>query len=452
MVKVKIDGGITQLLGMQTATGGLAMWPGGEEPWPWGSVYAAHFLVEARAAGFEVPEDLYKPLLRYVREQLDEDTDNAGTLERQAYAAMVLCIAGTPDRASMSRLEELSKTPNPIEGDSERTMRADATLMLACAWAIAGRHDLAAELLPDSLPSPRSTRDTGNNIGSPIRDRALVIYTLASIRPSDPRLPGLVQDLADSQVHTMWDTQECAFATLAIGKYLEVKPKPAPYDSATLLRGANVLARVAQGGSIDWSRANADPSPFSVKITGVANSAAYVSWIQSGVPLAPPPEAFHGIVIHRQYLTAAGTPIAQNRIATGELVRVRLTLTAPPNEQNLVIDDLLPAGLEAENGALKTSANQDDPNGNDDTIPSRPEVFHNLRMDIRDDRVILMGDMTSSGSATVEYLARAVTPGTYVIPPVRAEAMYDIAENGISGAGGKFVVGSPPTNVANARE
>ena len=98
MVKVKIDAGITQLLGMQTETGGLAMWPGGDEPWPWGSIYAAHFLVEARAAGFDVPEDLYKPLLAYVRRQLDADTDDAATLERQAYASFVLCIAGTPDR------------------------------------------------------------------------------------------------------------------------------------------------------------------------------------------------------------------------------------------------------------------------------------------------------------------------------------------------------------------
>ena len=33
------------------------------------------------------------------------------------------------------------------------------------------------------------------------------------------------------------------------------------------------------------------------------------------------------------------------------------------------------------------------------------------------------------------YLARAVTPGIYVLPPLRAECMYDIAINGIAGAG-----------------
>ena len=50
----KVQVGITRLIGMQTANGGLAMWPAYREPWPWGSVYAAHFLIEAqncRASG-----------------------------------------------------------------------------------------------------------------------------------------------------------------------------------------------------------------------------------------------------------------------------------------------------------------------------------------------------------------------------------------------------------------
>jgi uncharacterized protein YfaS (alpha-2-macroglobulin family) len=456
MVKVKIDAGIMQLLGMQTTTGGLAMWPGEKDPWPWGSVYAAHFLVEARSAGFAVPEDLCKPLLCYVRRQLDEDTDDAETLERQSYAAFVLAIAGTPDRASLSRLTELAKSTNPLEDDSQHCMRSDAALMLSCAWAVAGRHDLAEQMLPDTLPAPRTKRETADNIGSPIRDRALVIYTLARIRPDDPRLPALVQGLADSGLHQTWDTQECAFATLAIGTYLEHAPRRAQYDSVALLSSAKVLATAARGESIDCSPAGDSPEPYSVKVTGPADAAAYVSWMQSGVPLAPPADSFHGLTIHRQYLTASGAAISQNRIATGELVRVRLTLDAPANEQNLVIEDLLPAGLEAENSALKTSAAQPDANKDADTNSSDASdsntTLTNLRIDVRDDRVIFMGGMPDRGTVTLEYLARAVTPGIYAIPPVRAEAMYDIAENGLSGAGGKFTVTAPPTNVASVKE
>jgi uncharacterized protein YfaS (alpha-2-macroglobulin family) len=309
-------------------------------------------------------------------------------------------------------------------------------------------------MLPDTLPAPRAKRETANNIGSPIRDRALVIYTLATVHPDDPRLPALVQGLADSGLHQTWDTQECAFATLAIGKYLEHAPRPAPYDSVALRAGAQILATAARGESIDCSPAGVASGPYSVNVTGSADAAAYVAWMQSGVPLAPPPDSFHGLTIHRQYLTASGAAISQNRIATGELVRVRLTLDAPANEQNLVIEDLLPAGLEAENGALKTSAaHADAPEKDADANTSNmPPSLDDLRMDVRDDRVIFMGGMPDRGKVTLEYLARAVTPGTYAIPPVRAEAMYDIAENGLSGAGGKFTVTAPPENVANIKE
>jgi hypothetical protein len=40
----------------------------------------------------------------------------------------------------------------------------------------------------------------------------------------------------------------------------------------------------------------------------------------------------------------------------------------------------------------------------------------------------------------------------YVIPPVRAEAMYDIATCGISGAGGTFTVSQEHGSVATIHE
>ncbi len=36
---------------------------------------------------------------------------------------------------------------------------------------------------------------------------------------------------------------------------------------------------------------------------------------------------------------------------------------------------------------------------------------------------------------TAGYLARAVTPGSFTRPPVRAECMYDISVQGIAGSG-----------------
>ena len=39
------------------------MWTGEREAWPWGSVYAAHFLVVAQKAGYRAPDEFCQSLL-----------------------------------------------------------------------------------------------------------------------------------------------------------------------------------------------------------------------------------------------------------------------------------------------------------------------------------------------------------------------------------------------------
>ncbi|MGD0770430.1 MAG: MG2 domain-containing protein [Tepidisphaeraceae bacterium] len=451
-IKIKIDGGIMDLIGMQTSDGGLAMWPGGDQSWPWGSVYAAHFLVEARRAGYDVPGDFYKHLLQYVRHQLDAGTDDPEQLETQAYAAYVLVLAGEPPRAILDRLAELATAKaSPDEDRDQSAMKSDARLLLACAWMLSGRSDLADQLMPDSLPLPRIHRQYSGNIGSPIRDRALLIYALATVQPGSAALPDLVQRLADAGARDGWDsTQDTAFALLAIGKYLHNVPRPPPFDSARLLSGTQVLAE-AQGGN-PLALNVPDPAvgtQYTVRVSGPPNAAAYVSWLETGVPLAAPVDSQHGITIRRRYLSLDGAELTNHSAQSGQLVRVELTIDAPASQPNLVIEDLVPAGLEAENSRLATTAKEENTTSEDG---ARIATFADDRMDVRDDRVVIMGDMPDAGEARCEYLARAVTPGVYVVPPVRAEAMYDIATCAIGGAGGTFTVWKDQGQIAGIRQ
>jgi len=47
--------------------------------------------------------------------------------------------------------------------------------------------------------------------------------------------------------------------------------------------------------------------------------------------------------------------------------------------------------------------------------------------DIRDDRVLLFTDLPENEWHTAYALLRAVAPGTFRLPPLQAEAMYDPA-------------------------
>ena len=441
-VRDKVEVGVTRLIGMQTADGGLSMWPGGTEPWPWASVYAAHCLTVARADGYAVPDDFYHRLLTYVRHELDRGTDAAGGLEVQAYATYVLAMAGRPERPMMSRLSELAAATNRAGEPAEsHAQRGDAQLFLSAAWLMAGRRDLAEDMLPAGVPTPRTTREHDGNLGSPVRDRAVLILTLEQVQPDRADLPDLVQQLADAGRLDRWaSTQDVAYATLAIGQYLkaEADHHPVGYDAATLLAGAESLASSTGGDPLSWT---GEPSaPLSVRLTGPAAAAGHVSWIQTGVPLSPPPAASHGLTVHRQYLSIDGRPI-RGVVHSGELVRVQLDLDGPADLANVVMEDLLPAGLEAENARLATAAH-------DAEAPSDAVPAFGGRTDVRDDRVVIVGRIGSGGRGRATYLARAVTPGVYVAPPARAEAMYDLNTNGTSAAGTLTVTGTPSNVVA----
>jgi len=460
-MKETVSTGIVHLIEMQTPDGGLAMWPGGSKAWPWGTVYAANFLVEARTAGYDVPDDFYNHTLTYTRRLLDNPTDDANALEVQTYAAYVLALAGTPPRAAIDRLTELTNPARNASEDGDYSrVREHSRLMLACAWMLMGRHDLAEGMIPQELPIPRTSRQRDGNIGSPIRDRAVLINALVMVQPANPALPSLVQQLADEGAKGRWaSTQDTAFAVMAISRYLHLEQKHEPYDTARLLLGTRVLAEVNGGSSLAWDAPAAVTSPafspattqpdalrYTVQLTGAPGAMGYVTCLQSGVPLAAPADASHGISIKRRYLTMDGKEIPHNVIRTGDLVLVELTLKSSVPEHGLAIEDMLPAGLEIENAHLSTAAKEED----NSTTTTDFRRFEAARTDVRDDRMVIIGSMPVA-TAQWTYLARAVTPGIYVLPPVRVEAMYDINTNAISGAGGTFVVSSPNANVADIR-
>jgi hypothetical protein len=171
--------------------------------------------------------------------------------------------------------------------------------------------------------------------------------------------------------------------------------------------------------------------------------------LQVGVPLKPPPSADHALTVRRRFLNEKGQPLAANRVQSGDLVQVELSIASDTSLDHLVIEDLLPAGLEIENPRLKTNAADAAAPPPDAQFVNR---FADARLDVRDDRLVLMGSLSSPGMGTYVYTARAVTPGKFVLPPVHAECMYDSAINSIWGSGTFEVTPAGSPRIANVQE
>ena len=148
----------------------------------------------------------------------------------------------------------------------------------------------------------------------------------------------------------------------------------------------------------------------------------------------------------------------------GQLVVVDLLLESAEPRDQLVIDDPLPAGLEPIEFGFETTARalstMNDRRGEIEEKPlpktarwGQVQLLNGTRREMRDDRVVLFLSSIDAGIYHLRYLARATTPGRYVMPPTRASCMYDPEIYGQT-AGALFQVSSerePGTSPAVAR-
>ena len=92
--------------------------------------------------------------------------------------------------------------------------------------------------------------------------------------------------------------------------------------------------------------------------------------------------------------------------------------------RHAMLVDLLPAGLEIENQNLADSYDQTDLKVQGNSIS---EIMYDLSIahqEYRDDRFVMAIDLPRKRLVRVYYLVRAVSPGTYTVPPTFAEDMY----------------------------
>jgi uncharacterized protein YfaS (alpha-2-macroglobulin family) len=143
----------------------------------------------------------------------------------------------------------------------------------------------------------------------------------------------------------------------------------------------------------------------------------------------------------------------------GSLVLVDLLVESSETRRQVVIDDPLPAGLEPIDTALDTASKtrtvQDEtaslPSARDKAKSARPDALTGIgaafrtahtHREMHDDRVLTFIEELAPGRYQFRSLARATTPGHFVVPPTRVAAMYSPEVWG-STAAGSFEVRAP---------
>lgn len=402
---------IRRVTDLQLHSGAFGLWPGDDRPHPWSTVYATHFLVEAERAGYPVEGFVLGPALDHLAaEARARDRYGSGQLQRLVYSLYVLARAGRPDLGTMDFLRQR-------HGDE---LSAASRSLLAAAYAGLGDPGAARELAARIDRVEEIERQTGGNLGSALRDRALLLLALLDGLPEDPRIPELVERLVrEAGELPAWTTQEGAFTFLALGRFFQ---RQSGSGDGAAYAGSVWVGETKVGdfgaGAVVFD--DLPPGPVRLEISrGFRPGVAFYALRTRGVPLEAsfrPRQA--GLEVERRFLDRGGAEVDLSSLAQGDLLvmRTRVRSVAGPVD-NVVVENLLPGGLEVENARLATT----------EALPWVTGQAEPAYVDLRDDRVLGFLDLPADSWQTTYALVRAVAPGAFAVPPVHAEAMYDPA-------------------------
>jgi len=396
--------GIERLLRFQQADGGFAYWPGSSTVHHWSSIYAAHFLVEAKLAGYDIDKSGYRRALQFLENiARDRNYSDIDTGQR-IYACLALAKAGKLD----------NKLFNYLSGINVGELPGYAAYQLASALALAGDVTAARAIVPFEIQPDLTDPESGGNFSSGVRTDAILLDLLVQIDPQNPSAAVLARSLLErARIARWYNTQETAFALMALGKYFG-RIDEVDFSGEIAIEGQD-SHRIDQA---DFVLAADNLGGRRIEISLDGKGPCFYYWQASGVPVkAGEPQYERGISVRREYLDASGNPVDLQNIGLGtQLVGHVAATSIDRGLENVVIADLLPAGFEIENPRLISTPLMP-------WLPSNPAKAD--YQDIRDDRVLMFVNLPAGRTLHFYYGLRTVSAGDFVVPPVAAECMYN---------------------------
>jgi uncharacterized protein YfaS (alpha-2-macroglobulin family) len=422
-LRERVQGAIERVFEMQDASGAFGVW-GPSDGDMWLSSYVTDFLSRAKEAGYTVRQQPFNQALDRLHNYIGYVQDFESGGEARAYALYVLARNG---RAPIGELRYYADTKLDNFGTPLAQAQLGAALAMMGDKARAERALQAAFKSLSGADASEARRDYGTRI----RDGAALI-TLASeagiAKPEVPKMVDIVARAYASKAYT--STQEQAWMLLAARALTDdVK------TTALTVNGA------PHQGTLMRSLLPAELKSGALTIANVGESAVDAMVSVIGAALTPEPPISKGFTIERSYYTLDGKSVdlqsangGNSQLGQNDRLVVVLKVASSETGGRILLVDRLPAGLEIENphivdsgdikslGWLKTDVSPEHTEFRDDRFVAAFDFFgsgdrHSTRRGDGDNRA-------PAASATVAYIVRAVTPGSFVHPAATVEDMY----------------------------
>jgi uncharacterized protein YfaS (alpha-2-macroglobulin family) len=386
------------------------------------SVYAMHFLSEAKAAGFAAPAEMFASGLRNLQAMVVKE---AGSLEEArtiAYAIYLLSREGVVTTNYILNLRDY------LDKNFEKEWQPDLTgVYLAGALHILRKEDDAGKLIARYRIGQHDPRRI-NDFYQPLGADAQYLAVLAREFPA--RLKKLsaaeFENILRPVSEGMFNTLSSAYAVLALKLYSQSVAQHPPELSINELEKNKQEKRLTSGTKL-LQRASFSGAAAALRFrsaTSLSVPGAFFQVVEAGFDRAMPEKALtEGLEVYRELLDKAGKPVTRTQLGEPITVRLRVRSLRPEPVTNVAVIDLLPGGFEVVGSSLQPGVSSI--NGVD-------------YVEVREDRAVFFATVPAQ-TLEITYQIKSCNRGEFVVPPVFAESMYDRNVKA-RGVGGKISV------------
>ncbi len=439
--KAVIEGALGRIASFQASNGHFSFWGGASPVETFATPYVVDFMLDARDAGFVVPQDVLQKALQRLSDDLlagghryygYEHADHL-RLADEAYSAYVLARV---NRAPLGTLRAI------FDNERNQLVAPLPLAHMAVAFKLMGDNARAQKAMAEAFAWNKARPWYVGDYGSELRDLALMVSLAHTYDMATPAYDAKLADWArDATAHVQRRQKDQAGYRWS-WSYLSTQEQAAiarvahafnAGDSAPLAASITTASGTETAPAQRlWARdlTNAElGAGISVQPTSAAP--VFATLDVAGIPLKAPAADASQIDVRRSYYTTDGKPWRGDTLKEGQTLIVQLAIEPRMNIPNALVTDLLPGGLEVENlnlGGAQAWAGVVIDGIELDQHASAADVVHE---EYRDDRYAAALNLRRGDTARVFYLVRAVTPGTYTVPPPLVEDMYRPAIRGI---------------------
>jgi uncharacterized protein YfaS (alpha-2-macroglobulin family) len=421
----RMEGAFGRLASMQVSSGHFSMWGDGDYVNQTLTPYIAEFLLDAREAGFAVPEAMLQKTLKALNEDLLAGGrpfygyDNRDHL-KFAYQAHAGYVLARVNRAPLGTLRAL------YDNNRKQSMTGLPLVHLGLALSLQGDKSRGAKAIAMGFAmDPKNRPVYLADYGTRLRDDALMIALLHErgyAKPEyDTRAVSLGRELdARRSARWFWLSTQEQVALARLGKALMADQKKMVSGQWKVGAETSDVAATRITGRFSTMT----PWRGGVSFVPQGQPPLYASLEVAGIPRSAPEPDASVVSVARKYYNTDGSEWSGGTLEEGDSLIVQLTIKSSVNMPDALVTDLLPAGLEIENFNLGDAKQWAGVVVDGIEIADRDEAAEVRHEEYRDDRYVAALKLSTYDTARLFYLVRAVTPGTYTVPPSLVEDMY----------------------------